>query len=97
MDKSQFRHLREFSGLESSSNPELPIVERAEVTCVDGSKYLLYVIGLRLYGNGAWDIIHSVSSKDERGNKGLKFCPLEGLVSYLVLTPPIQSKLPINS
>jgi hypothetical protein len=64
----------------------LKIAERAEVCFSNGEKYLLYVIGLRDF-HGEWDIVHSISERNGFASRGLKFCPLDGLVSYSEIRP----------
>lgn len=86
MDKVKLKHLPEYRGLSDKSDPGLSIVEMAEVKFNDGAQYLLYVIGVREYHAEKWDIIHSIASKNDLGHKGLKFCPLEEIVSYTVLS-----------
>lgn len=85
MNKDELKHLPTYDGLRSDSDPELKVVERAEVTFKDRAQYLIYVIGLREYSSGNWDIIHSISSRNELGHRGLKFCPLEDVVKYEAL------------
>lgn len=83
MNINDFERLPTYSGINDFSDPSLlRIVERAQVTFGDGAKYLLYVIGTQKAGKNNFDIIHSISERNGRGYKGLKFCPLENVVNY---------------
>lgn len=84
MDRSLLAHLRDFNANGESEPSSFEIVETAEVTFGDGAKYPIYVIGLRSHKANV-DIVHSISAKEGKGHLGLKFCPLENVVSYTIL------------